>query len=167
MTDAMQDLVDHLRGRHFGKYRGTVTEVEGSTMRLKAKVPAVLADVATGWCMPCVPYAGKDVGMMFLPEVGSGVWIEFEAGDVSYPVWVGCYWRSGELPDGASDKVKSLVTQSGTLSFDDDQGVVTLKDGNGNSHVLDSEGATVTGGSSKAFLSNDGVSVNDGALEVQ
>ena len=48
--------------------------------------------------MPCVPYAGPNVGIAFLPEVGSGVWIEFEGGDVSYPIWVGCYWRDGEVP---------------------------------------------------------------------
>ena len=48
--------------------------------------------------MPCVPYAGPNVGFAFLPEVGSGVWIEFEGGDVSYPIWVGGYWREGEVP---------------------------------------------------------------------
>ena len=52
--------------------------------------------------MPCVPYAGPKVGFAFLPEIGSGVWIEFEGGDVSYPIWVGGYWRAGEFPAGAA-----------------------------------------------------------------
>ena len=71
-------------------------------MRIKAKVPAVLGETDTGWCMPCVPYAGPGVGIAFLPEKGSGVWIEFEGGDVSYPIWVGGYWREGEVPSDAA-----------------------------------------------------------------
>ena len=89
----MMDVLDRLRNRFFGKYRGSVTEADPTTLRIKAKVPAVLAGQVTNWCEPCVPYAGNGVGMAFLPEVGSGVWIEFEGGDVSYPIWVGCYWR--------------------------------------------------------------------------
>ena len=91
---AMMELLDRIRNRFYGKYRGSVTDVDASTLRIKAKVPAVLGDQESGWCMPCVPYAGKNVGMAFLPEQGSGVWIEFEGGDVSYPIWTGCYWRS-------------------------------------------------------------------------
>ena len=84
MNDALlQDLLDHVKHRFYGKYRGIVTDVDASTMRIKASVPAVLPTTPTGWAMPCVPYAGPQVGFLMLPEVGSGVWIEFEGGDVS------------------------------------------------------------------------------------
>ena len=86
---ALEDLLERLRTRFYGKYRGICTDVDAATMRIKAKVPAVLGEVDTGWCLPCVPYAGPNVGIAFLPEQGSGVWIEFEGGDVSYPIWVG------------------------------------------------------------------------------
>ena len=36
-----------------------------------------------------------------MPEVQVGVWIEFEAGDASRPIWTGCWWASGEMPDPA------------------------------------------------------------------
>jgi hypothetical protein len=36
----LQDVLDHVRNRFYGKYRGTVTEVDAATMRLKANVPA-------------------------------------------------------------------------------------------------------------------------------
>jgi uncharacterized protein involved in type VI secretion and phage assembly len=101
---ALMDVVERLRNRFFGKYRGVVTDIDASTLRIKATVPSVLADQPTGWCMPCVPYAGPNVGVAFLPEVGAGVWIEFEGGDVSYPVWVGCYWRDGEQPADAAHR---------------------------------------------------------------
>jgi uncharacterized protein involved in type VI secretion and phage assembly len=149
---AITELLNRLRNRFFGKYRGTATDVDAGTLRIKAEVPAVLGSVPTGWCMPCVPYAGPNVGIAFLPEVGAGVWIEFEAGDVSYPIWSGCYWREGELPSDATPKVKTIVTAGGNkVLLDDDAGTITISDSNQNSVTLDSSGITLTrGGSSVA-----------------
>jgi uncharacterized protein involved in type VI secretion and phage assembly len=164
---AIVDILERIRGRFFGKYRGTVTDIDAGTLRIKAKVPAVLGEVATGWCMPCVPYAGDSVGFAFLPETGSGVWIEFEGGDVSYPVWTGCYWRSGEIPSDAAPKVKTIVTVAGhKILLDDDGGTITITDANSNKITLDSSGITLERGSSKVVISDSEVNVNDGALEV-
>ena len=164
---AITDILDRLRNRFFGKYRGTVTDVDASTLRIKATVPAVLADQPTGWCMPCVPYAGSGVGMAFLPEIGAGVWIEFEGGDVSYPIWVGCYWRDGELPTGAAPDVKVIVTKSGhKLLLDDDAESITLSDPNGNQMTMDSSGINLARGSNSVLISDSEVNVNSGALEI-
>jgi uncharacterized protein involved in type VI secretion and phage assembly len=164
---AMMDILDRLRNRFFGKYRGTVTDVDATTLRIKAKVPSVLADQPTGWCEPCVPYAGDSVGMVFLPEVGSGVWIEFESGDVSYPIWVGCYWRDGEVPPDATPSVKTIVTKSSLkLLLDDDAETITISDPNNNMVTLSSDGITLKRGSSTIELSDSEVNINDGALEV-
>jgi phage baseplate assembly protein gpV len=166
---ALEDLLERLRTRFYGKYRGIVTDVDAATMRIKAKVPSVLGNTDTGWCMPCVPYAGPNVGFAFLPETGSGVWIEFEGGDVSFPIWVGGYWRTGEYPPDAADHVKVIVTAAPhKLEFDDNQGSVTLSDPNGNTVTLDSSGITLANGQSiSVVVSSSSVSVNDGALEVQ
>jgi hypothetical protein len=101
-----------------------------------------------------------------LPEVGSGVWIEFEGGDVSFPIWVGCYWSTGDVPSAAAADVKSIITTAGTLSFDNGGSSVTLQDASQDSLVFDSSGATVTAGSGKIAVGASGVSVNSGALEV-
>jgi uncharacterized protein involved in type VI secretion and phage assembly len=164
---AMMELLDRIRNRFYGKYRGSVTDVDASTLRIKAKVPAVLGDQETGWCMPCVPYAGQNVGMAFLPEQGSGVWIEFEGGDVSYPIWTGCYWRSGEQPSDAAPKVKTIVTTAPhKILLDDDGQSITISDSNQNKITLDSSGITLERGSSKVAVTDSEVNVNDGALEV-
>jgi uncharacterized protein involved in type VI secretion and phage assembly len=164
---ALMDVLDRLRNRFFGKYRGTVTEVDGSTLRIKAKVPAVLVDQTTGWCQLCVPFAGDGIGMAFLPEVGSGVWIEFEAGDVSYPIWTGCYWRDGELPSDAAPAVKTIVTKAGhKILLDDDGGTITISDQNQNSITLGSDGITLQRGANKIVIDDTEVNVNEGALEV-
>lgn len=154
--------------RFYGKYRGTVTYIDTAQVgRIKAKVPAVLGEVKSGWCMPCVPYAGKDVGVALLPEVGSGVWIEFEGGDVSLPIWTGCYWRQSEIPSAAAAAVKVLRTKAGhEIVLDDDGGKVTVTDSNDNKVTLDSSGVTVERGGGKLEITDGKVSVNGGALEV-
>jgi uncharacterized protein involved in type VI secretion and phage assembly len=164
---AIMELLERVRGRFYGKYRGSVVDIDESTLRIKAKVPAVLGENPTGWCMPCVPYAGQNVGMAFLPEQGSGVWIEFEGGDVSYPIWTGCYWRDDEQPSDATPKVKAIVTVSPhKILLDDDAQSITISDSNQNTITLDSSGITLTRGSNSVAISDSEVNVNDGALEV-
>lgn len=167
MNDALvMDLLEKVRSRFYGKYRGVVTDVDASTMRIKANVPSVLPQVPTGWATACVPYAGPQVGFVMLPEVGSGVWIEFEGGDVSFPIWTGCYWRTDEVPSDASATVKTIVTKAGALAFDDDAGTITVKDGNGDSLKLDGGAVTVESAMGKVVADSSGVSVNDGAFTV-
>lgn len=149
----------------YGKYRGIVTQVDAPTMRIKAKVTA-LDNVESGWAMPCVPYAGDSVGFAFLPETDSAVWIEFEQGDVSYPVWTGGFWLQGQAPSDAQPGVKVIVTKKHKVLLDDDEDSITIQDSNGNSVKLDSDGITLTRGSKTVQVSSGQVSVNDSALVV-
>lgn len=162
----LQDVVETVRGRFYGKYRGTVTQVDAGTMRIKARVPAVLGATESGWALPCVPYAGDSVGFAFLPEVDSAVWIEFEAGNVSFPIWTGGFWLSNQIPSDAAAAVKVIVTRQLKLLFDDDQDSITLKDSNGNTVTLDSSGITLSNGSQTVQVTDSEVNVNNGALEV-
>ena len=165
--EAIQDILQRLLHRFYGKYRGTVTDIDSGTLRIKAEVPSVLGTQPTGWCMPCVPYAGPNVGIAFLPEKGSGVWIEFEGGDLSYPIWVGCFWRSGEQPSDATPTVKAIVTASPhKILLDDEAGTVTISDSNQNTLTLDSSGITLKRGGSSVVVGDSEVNVNNGALEV-
>ncbi len=165
--EMLMDLLERVRNRFFGKYRGTVTDIDEDTFRIKAKVPELLSDTETGWCTPCVPYAGPDVGIVFLPEVGSGVWIEFEGGDVSLPIWSGCYWHSGEQPSDAKPAVKAIITKAGhKILMDDDQETVTISDPNNNTITLDNSGITLQHGSLKIEIGDNEINLNDGALEV-
>jgi hypothetical protein len=162
----IQEILDRLRNRFFGKYRGTVTDVDAPTMSVKAQVPAVLGNQVSGWCSPCVPYAGPQVGVCMLPEVGSGVWIEFEAGDVSKPIWTGCFWFAGQVPSAADPAVKSVITTAGSLAFDTDAGSITTTGTQSQTITVDSSGVTLTAGSGAVAVGASGVSVNNGALEV-
>jgi uncharacterized protein involved in type VI secretion and phage assembly len=160
------DVAERIRTRFFGKYRGVVTQVDASTMRVKAKVPSVLGAQDTGWAMPCVPYAGPQVGFAFLPEVGSGVWVEFEGGDLSMPIWVGCYWHTGETPPEAKEDAKAIVTKTVKIILDDGQTKSTVEDTNKNTVTLDSNGIAFERNGQNVKIEAARVAVNGGALEV-
>lgn len=163
---ALIDVLERMRNRFFGKYRGVVTDVDAATMRVKANVPAVLGQQPSGWARACVPFAGPSMGFAFLPEVGTGVWIEFEGGDVSYPIWAGCYWHDDEPPSDASTTVLAIVTKAKQKILIDTGGTITVSDDNDNTVTLNSNGITLKGGGQTVELGNSGVNVNNGALEV-
>ena len=87
--------------RYYGKYRGTVVNnIDPMQMgRIQAIVPDVSNIVPTSWALPCLPAAGINTGVFTVPQIGSGVWMEFEQGDPDRPIWVGGYWGTpAEVP---------------------------------------------------------------------
>ena len=180
--DPTQQLLDWVRSHYFGKYRGVVTDNNDATKRgrVKVRVPSVLG-ILEVWAMPCVPYAGNTVGFYSLPEADTGVWVEFEAGDPSYPVWTGCFWADNELPDAGGAAVKIWKTEKLTLRLDDGTDEMLLKttsdskitmkndvktESGGATHTVGGSGVVSESGSAKVKVGNATVSVNNGALEV-
>src|SRR5712675_2935021 len=104
MPEAITDLLSAGRSDrqtpHYGKYRGTVTDNQDpkNLGRVKAKVPEVLGEVETGWALPAFPYSGDGEGSYSVPPAGAGVWIEFEAGEVSKPIWTGAWFGDNQVP---------------------------------------------------------------------
>ena len=90
--------------KYYGKYRGTVVNnIDPMQLgRIQAMVPDVSGFIPTSWALPCVPIAGKQMGTFMVPQIGAGVWIEFEQGDPDYPIWVGGFWGiAAEVPPAA------------------------------------------------------------------
>src|SRR5262249_4814299 len=123
------DPSERVRDRYYGKYRGIVRDIgdpEGLG-RITASVPSVLGDEDSAWALPAVAVAGAGYGLVLLPRVGDGVWIEFEAGDVSLPIWTGAWWGSNEIPD-AADQQRTLLTPEGLkLVLDDSAKEIRLE----------------------------------------
>lgn len=164
------------RPQFFGKYRGTVSDNLDPQKRgrLQVSVPAVLGDVSA-WAMPCVPYAGPNLGFYAMPEIGTGVWVEFEAGDVSFPIWSGCFWADGDVDSADADpKIKFLKTKKFTLRVDDGNGEIVVKNDSGSEITLTAQeilhkSSTVkqeAAGGRKTELSSASFKVNDGSAEV-
>jgi hypothetical protein len=160
--------------RFFGKYRGKV-ESNVDTMslgRVQVSVPAVLGEGRMSWAMPCVPYAGPQVGLYLIPPRGANVWVEFEAGDPDYPIWSGCFWGSGELPAAATlAEVKVLKTDGINLVLSDVSGGggVTLEVDSPSvssklTMVFDANGIELTNGSMSIKLTQSRVSLIRGSL---
>jgi uncharacterized protein involved in type VI secretion and phage assembly len=183
LTDALLDFQNAQLHKVWGKYAGTVVDnADPEQMgRLQVRCRTVLGDEAV-WAMPCVPYAGPGVGFHFIPPVGAGVWIEFAGGDVSQPVWVGCYWAKGQLPAAAdSPDVKLIATAKASLTIDDDSGEVVLRNASEASTTWNSEVATEAGSAThtvgatgvvsestpgKVEVGPAGVTINNGAFKV-
>lgn len=162
--------------RYHGKFRGRVTDNRDPMRlgRLRVLVPAVLFETDV-WAMPCVPYAGPDVGWFVLPPVGASVWVEFEGGDLDDPIWTGCFWSGDQSPPegGANPEVRVLKTEKVTVRIDDTRGEITIETRGGARLTLTATEAelkavttTCEGAFGKAVLSAAGLDVNDGAFTV-
>lgn len=113
---------------HHGKYRGFVEDNKDplGQGRILPSVPQ-FSGMLLNWALPCMPYAGPDVGLYLIPPVGSRVWIEFEGGYLDHPIWTGCFWHGQDIPREADlvdkgkdpSQVKLFKTRVFTLRIDD------------------------------------------------
>ena len=164
------------RTEFYGKYRGRVVDNVDPLKkgRLKVLVPPVLGGIAV-WATPCVPYAGPKLGLYAMPEIDTGVWIEFEAGDPSHPIWTGFFWNDGDIDDADADPaIKFFKTRKFTLRIDDNNGEIVIENDCGSQIKITAQdilhkSATVKQEASagrKTELGVAGFKVNDGSLEV-
>lgn len=154
--DIIARLIERVEGRYFGKYRGTVTDNNdpNNLGRVKAKVPRLLGDEETGWALPAFIYGGaSEQGLFAVPDVGAGVWIEFEGGDLSYPIWTGTWFTGGAIPESAQPGKKVFKTKSGhKIVLDDDGGTLEITDSNDNTVTMDSSTIKVGAGSATTIV---------------
>jgi hypothetical protein len=173
--DDPERMLQAMDGQFFGKYRGIVINNVDPTSRgrVQVQVSAVMGDEAV-WAAPCTPYAGDGVGFFALPPLNANVWVEFEAGDKSYPIWSGCFWADGQIAaTDAVPTVKFLKTDSFSIRIDDAQGelVIETKTGsritvNATEVKLEALQVSQVAQTAKTTLTPASLDVNDGALTV-
>jgi len=150
---------------------GVVTDNEDPENEFRVRVRLALVDPASDgvWARVASADAGNNRGVMVRPEISDEVVVGFFDDDPRAAVVLGMLHSSAHpatLTPSNDNHEKVFVSRSGiklhidddkvvlTLStpgeqqlvFDDDQGSVLLKDKNGNSIKLDSEGITVESG---------------------
>jgi phage baseplate assembly protein gpV len=136
-------LIEEVQHRFYGKYRGRVTDTSDplNRGRIRVNVPEVLGEVESGWCVPCVPYAGTDKGWFVIPETDDVVWIEFEAGDPSRPIWVGSWYGDGDIPNDpagsqATPETKIFKSKNGLIiDLDDSATEIKISDNSGSNII--------------------------------
>ena len=163
----------------YGKYRGTViNNIDPAQIaRIQALVPAISGVALSSWALPCLPIAGIQTGVVGVPPVGAGVWIEFEGGDTDYPVWSGCFFGSvNEVPalHTATPPAIGAVTvqtplQNGLTVTDlpGPTGGIVLKSATGASVIVNDTGIYIQNGRGASItLVGPTVAINSGALTV-
>jgi phage protein D len=86
--------------------------------RVRLKYPWMGDDAVSHWARIAAPGAGKDYGMVWIPQVGDEVLVAFEHGDTSRPIVVGGLWNGSDLIpfDYGSDLDAGKVTYCGWTS---------------------------------------------------
>jgi hypothetical protein len=129
-----------------GLYLAQVETVEDQGY-LQVSVPSI-ADQAKPdlfvWARPCFPY-----GHFFMPEKGDKVWLAFENGDPTAPVWLGVWYPQGKVPQEAqaSPPVKRVIrsAKGHLVILDDTDGSeqLVLQDKGGNRIELRGDGVLI------------------------
>lgn len=158
--------------RFFGKFPGVVVDNDDpkGLSRIKVRVPEVFDTETTGWAQPS-ELSGPGTGLAAVPAVDSLVFVEWPAGDTSRaPIWSGGPRADGDGVPGAGPDAILLVTAAGNkITVDDSSGseAIAVESASGAKVNLDANGMELTFGSQRVALTQSGVSINDGALEVR
>lgn len=158
--------------QYFGKYRGKVANNLDPMQqgRIQVTVPSVLGDGKLAWAMPCVPFAGPQVGFFAIPPSDANIWVEFEGGDPDYPIWSGCFWGLGEVPAlPAIAAIKMIKTDTGTIKINDLPGIggISIETTTGMKIEITMLGIEINNGMGGSIkLTGPQVSINGDALEV-
>jgi hypothetical protein len=146
-------------GQYFGKYSGIVKDNKDSEKlgKVKVSVPALFPSDELMDARPALPY-----GWFFVPENETQVWVEFEGGDSTLPLWTGVQALNGKWAaeiDLDPPEKRGLKTKAGHLIlFDDKSGEELIRIVEGvHKHeiVLDKDGITVTDGVNSHTLKFD------------
>lgn len=167
---------------YYGKYRATVINNidPEQRARLLVSVPDVLGPVPSTWAEPCVSLAGPTgapMGSYFVPPIGAGVWVEFEQGNVDYPIWVGCRFGSAaDVPPLAfaglpvSPNIVFQTAGQNSLVISDlpgPTGGIMLKSTTGATLIVNDTGIYIQNGKGASLtMVGPNVTVNNGALTV-
>lgn len=164
--------------RYYGKYRATV--LNNLDPQLQGRIQVQLADryglFPSTWAMPALVFAGKASGIVAQPQVGSSVWVEFEAGDPDYPIWSGAFWPdpagfpplalAGATPATPNIHLQTTTGTSVTLS-DNPAQQVFVKTATGAIITIGGAGITITNGQGASIaMVGPSVVINNGALTV-
>jgi uncharacterized protein involved in type VI secretion and phage assembly len=165
--------------KYFGKHRGmVVNNVDPMQIgRLMVEVPDLMQAFPSTWAMPCFPVTGKQMGFWSIPQIGTGVWVEFEGGSLEYPIWSGCwYGTAAEVPVLAlatPPPLSSFVMQTAAQAMfqisdlPGPTGGILLKTATGAMIMINEVGITISNGQGATIvLSGPAVTINAGALVV-
>jgi len=112
-------------GKYYSSYRGYVVDNEDPDKmnRVKVQVPVIARGKTLNvWAWPKHTFSGVNYGIQMLPLRGDMVWVEFESGNVSSPMWLHGHYALGEKPqEFISAQVYGFKTPKGQIIIIDDR----------------------------------------------
>lgn len=127
MSDVLQILTNHgieALGRFYSVYRGIVVNNEDpeNLNRLRVAIPGIMGGIVL-WALPRGQHGGEGNGFKFMaPQLEDIVYITFEDGDPSKPLWEYHGWSVGQIPSVLEKPTTTgLVTPNGTMVYIDDE----------------------------------------------
>jgi uncharacterized protein involved in type VI secretion and phage assembly len=165
--------------KFYGKYRGTVlNNIDPLQIgRLLVQVPDVSGLSISSWAMPCFPISGRQMGAYMIPQIGAGVWVEFEQGNSDYPIWSGCWYGSvADVPALAlaglpvSPSIVLQTTAQNAIIISDlpgPTGGIMLKSTTGATIIVNDTGIYIQNGKGASLImAGPTVTINNGALTI-
>jgi uncharacterized protein involved in type VI secretion and phage assembly len=108
------------RERFYGVAFAIVTDNDDPSQmgRVKVTYPWLSDDAESYWARVAAPGAGKNYGVVWIPQVGDEVLVAFEHGDIMFPVVLGGMWNGKDtIPfDYGTDLDAGSVTYCGFTS---------------------------------------------------
>lgn len=111
-------------GRYYSTYRGFVVDnndPEGLG-RVRVICPSLIPNDKVGdWAFPKGAWGGNDYGTQMLPQVNDMVFLEFDHGNLDYPIWQFAGYGENEKPEEFSNpNIYGFKTPKGTIITVDD-----------------------------------------------
>ena len=152
-----------------GLLPGIVLKLDGDPEkqnRIQVKIPLMKNESEGIWARLSSPYASKDFGSFFIPEVGDEVILGFFNADPSSPVILGSLYSSSRNPPKqieSENNIKTLVTRSKiTVEFDEKKKAFSLKTPDERSIVLSDEDKLISisdKNGNKIEFTDDGIAI--------
>jgi len=112
-------------GKYYSSYRGYVMDNDDPDKmgRILFLIPSITQDKThTKWAWPKNQFSGNNYGIQVLPQKGDIVWVEFENGNVRFPLWSHGHFSKDEKPiEFDSPQVYGFKSPKGQLVVIDDR----------------------------------------------
>ena len=137
--------------------------------RVKVRFPWHDQPRESYWARLAVPMAGKERGMVMIPEVDDEVLVAFEREDLRFPYVLGALWNGKDKPplandDGNNDRRVLQSRSHHYLLFNDGaSGFVELKKDDGKRVIFDKDGILLEDGKGNQLK----IESNSGAFTLQ
>ena len=159
-------LLPSVHGAQIGTVKKIEDDPDGQT-RIQVDVPMIEPSGDGVWARIAGPYATKNAGVFFMPEVGDEVVLNFLNNDPSFPVIVGSLYSSQHAPPFTPDQEnthKAIVSNAQLkIDMDDVKKIVQISTPGGHIVTMSDDQKSITivdSNNNKLEMTSSGISMN-------